>query len=68
MDTSHLETTQPITIPYSSYVLRLWNTQPNGAWRATLKDVRDGSQRNFTAIQPLIDFLTTQTENQGEQS
>lgn len=68
MDTNTDKSSQPTAAPYSSYVLRLWHTQPNGAWRATLKDVRDGSQRSFTSFKPLVEFLAAQTEQTGEQS
>lgn len=55
-------------IEYSSYILRLWREAPGGTLRATLKDVSNGSQRSFTTIKPLINFLTSQTDQQGNQT
>jgi len=42
------------------YLLRVWRDgQADRAWRATLRDVRDGSVRSFLGLDELVDFLET---------
>ncbi len=42
---------------YNTYVLRMWHEDETDTWRATVKDVRDGKQHNFSALAPLIAFI-----------
>ncbi len=44
------------------YLLRVWledrgEGDDHGAWRASLKDVHDGSQRTFSAPEALLTYL-----------
>ncbi len=68
MDTDVGETAHAITPPYDSYILRLWRTPPSDTWRASLQDVRDGSQINFTSVQNFVEFLTIPTLQKGDLS
>lgn len=49
---------------YSTYLLRIWRDGDDGVWRATLKDVRDQSQRNFSSLDTLIDFISAQPNSE----
>ncbi len=42
---------------YNSWVLRMWQEESQGTWRASLKDVRDGRQTNFSSFTSLVAFL-----------
>lgn len=47
---------------YNSYALRVWREKSTGEWRASLRDVRDGKQLNFTSVEQLMAFIADQSE------
>jgi hypothetical protein len=50
---------------YLSYLLRLWQTGRNPAWRASLDSV-NGERMGFASLEALLTFLREQTELEEE--
>lgn len=49
------------------YLLRVWRAQDEDqAWRATLRDVRDGNLRTFTDLNELVEYLKAPPHESGE--
>jgi len=42
---------------YFSYLLRIWRTGKEGAWRASLEDPRTGKRAGFGSLEALWAFL-----------
>ena len=55
---------------YVSYLLRLWQTQQEGAmvWRASLESSRTGERQGFADLDALIAFLRQQTGTASDSS
>ena len=43
--------------PYQAYLLRLWQENPDGAWRFMVQSVATGERRAFTDLDHLLLFL-----------
>lgn len=46
---------------YHSYLIRLWQTGPDGPWRASLQCVQTNQKLYFVTLDSLFIFLQTQT-------
>ncbi|MBN2394553.1 MAG: hypothetical protein JXR84_27730 [Anaerolineae bacterium] len=46
-------------VDYFSYLLRIWRTGKNSAWRASLEDPQTGERRGFGSFEALWAFLLT---------
>lgn len=42
---------------YLSYLLRMWQEQPDAPWRATLHNPHTGDQRHFATLGHLFAYL-----------
>lgn len=48
------------TSTYHSFLLRLWQEEPDAPWRASLQNVQTGTVVRFTHLNALIAFLQEQ--------
>jgi hypothetical protein len=46
---------------YHSYLVRLWQANPDGVWRAMIQSVRTGETVRFADLESLFVFLQSQT-------
>lgn len=55
----------PTTAPEErySYLLRLWRSGADGAWRASLQSVQDGERHMFADVESLLTFLVEQVRS-----
>lgn len=53
---------------YLSYLLRLWQVKRNGEviWRASLDNPHTGERRGFQSLAALMDFLSTQIQEEDD--
>ncbi|MCB0236841.1 MAG: hypothetical protein H6646_09725 [Anaerolineales bacterium] len=51
--------------PYTSYLLRLWQTQSDRelVWRASLESPKSGDRQGFASMKALFAFLEEQTSH-----
>ena len=49
---------------HRSYLLRLWRSNANGHWRASLQSVQSGERHMFADIDSLLAFLVEQSKPQ----
>ncbi len=57
---------QPVgTAGYHSYLVRLWQTHPQSAWRASAQCVQTGTTILFADLATLCAFLNAQTGGQA---
>ncbi|MEZ4656186.1 MAG: hypothetical protein R2911_01285 [Caldilineaceae bacterium] len=49
---------------HRSYLLRLWRSNVNGEWRASLQSVQSGERHMFADIDSLLAFLVEQSQPQ----
>ena len=47
-------------VDYLSYMLRLWRTGKESAWKASLEDPQTGERRGFGSLNALVHFLQQQ--------
>ena len=52
-------TTQPQSC-YQSYLLRLWRSNPHGAWHGSLQNTANGEKHSFADLSALVAFLVVQ--------
>lgn len=45
---------------YEAYLLRLWRSDGQATWRASLQAVRTGERHMFTDVESLVTFLSRQ--------
>ena len=63
--TQALSTDQPVGgIGYHSYLVRIWQTHPQSAWRASAQCVQTGATILFADLATLCAFLSAQTAGQ----
>ena len=56
---------QPVgSVGYHSYLVRLWQTHPQSAWRASAQCVQTGTTILFADLALLCAFLNTQTREE----
>jgi hypothetical protein len=48
-------------VDYFSYLLRMWRTGENSAWRASLEDPQTGERVGFRSLEALWSFLWERT-------
>ena len=48
-------------VEYFSYLLRMWRTGKESAWRASLEDPRTGERLGFGSLEALCEFLWERT-------
>ena len=48
------------SVDYFSYLLRLWRTGKESAWKASLEDPQTGERRGFGSLEALVHFLQQQ--------
>lgn len=46
-----------------SYLLRLWQEEPGGAWRILLLETASSERHGFADLDHLFEYLGTQLEN-----
>jgi hypothetical protein len=51
---------------YYTYLLRLWRTGPQGAWRASLQDAQTEERIGFASLLEVFDYLRAQTHGPME--
>ena len=47
---------------YLAYLVRLWQTEPAGPWRASARHVHHGDEHHFGSLDALYAFLHRQTD------
>jgi len=52
---------------YCSYLLRLWRHNPQGAWLASLQNIRTGETRHFAQPEELWAYLQAEMANELSQ-
>jgi hypothetical protein len=50
---------------YHSYLLRLWQEQPDGEWRSSLQDTKTQECVAFATLSELFAYLIQETEQTG---
>jgi hypothetical protein len=61
---SHSQTTTQVTGVYRSYLVRFWQSNEQGAWRASVQCVQTGSTVLFGDVEGLFAFLRTAVAGQ----
>ncbi len=51
---------------YQSYLLRLWRTNPQGAWHSSLHSTASGDKYTFADLSALLQFLIGQLKAAGD--
>lgn len=51
---------------YHSYLVRLWQDESQGAWRALVQSVQSGETIHFADLESLFAFLRAQTLDQTQ--
>ncbi len=51
---------------YYAYLIRLWRTEPDGPWRASLEDARTGERIGFSDLAQAYAYLLGKTQRPEE--
>jgi hypothetical protein len=58
------------SLPYSSYLLRLWqvDSQESSLWRCSLENAQTGDCQSFASLTAMLEFLETTIKKLESQS
>lgn len=51
------------TYAYQAYLIRLWQEEEQGEWRATLENPHTGERKGFANLDSLITYLRAKTNS-----
>lgn len=54
-------------VDYFSYLLRMWRTGKESAWRVSLEDPQTGERLGFNGLNTLFSFLQQKTQASSNQ-
>ena len=65
---THTQTKSLQSIAYRSYLVRFWQSNEQGCWRASAQCVQSGNTVLFGDVESLLAFLQTEIEVRPSQS